>query len=209
MSTTTISGLPTKTPTGAEYIPIEDSSSTGKATINNIVGKSADVTTLKSRFEYKSSVSLDTLTDSGLYWVDNATGGPPEAAYTTWIVIAIAAGDWGKQIATCASNNGVRYERLRSSGTWGDWMLIQDRFLVQSNSSKTITLPAWKNYLVSCSSHLWLVMMQNSSTTPVVVSLYSGESTYRTCVGVSGQPKITLGNTSSSTYSFGIVTTMV
>ena len=37
MATTTITGLPAKTPAGSQYMPVEDSTSTGKATINDIV----------------------------------------------------------------------------------------------------------------------------------------------------------------------------
>ena len=41
MATTTITGLPAKTPAGSQYMPVEDSTSTGKATINDIVAASA------------------------------------------------------------------------------------------------------------------------------------------------------------------------
>lgn len=151
MATTTITGLPAKTPAGSQYMPVEDSTSTGKATINDIVAASAKaqahdtaISELNSKTEsiearfgsfLPTNANIDNLgVDDGGMWLyervapRNHTGTFPQTDTYGWLIhIPGTSANFGTQIIrsnNLAASSGMIYIRFRVSGTWSAWMKI-------------------------------------------------------------------------------------
>lgn len=131
-----ISNLPTHTPVGTDYLAIEDSSVTGKNTVNAIVAAAAQVqtnasniatntsgiTSLNGRFSYVSGVSTHTLTASGLYYCASDCTDLPFPG--TWVVEVISntAGTNVKQTARLLATEGAEFEQHLTGGAWNGWV---------------------------------------------------------------------------------------
>ena len=189
----TISELPSNTLSGSDKVPVENSTATGKATIDELVAASA----LNGRFAYKSNVSLDTLTNSGLYFCDNCTNAPSTSQYYAVTVIATSTGTSAKQIAQPIFTNGYSYQRYRSSTSgWSAWVTMPTRDEVDRLKSKVYVQSEYKDvttYPLTISADpangaVYLVVFKHwtSSTTIVadigMLTFFSGPTPYFTFI---------------------------
>lgn len=102
------------------------------------------LSTLNSRFTYKSNVSMNTIVSSGLYFCDGCSNAPGTYQYYVMTVIATATGASVKQIAEPAFSEGASYQRHLANSTWSAWTTmptraevdaLNDRFAYVSSSN--------------------------------------------------------------------------
>lgn len=91
-----------------------------------------------SNFAYISSVSLNTLTVSGLFFCDSCTEIPGGTPWTAFIVEVMSVGTSIKQIARPTFANGFCFERQYVNGAWTTWLEIGRTIPVQGDTSTTI-----------------------------------------------------------------------
>ena len=129
---------------------------TGHVTAGTAVAKS-DITGLGipadnevMQWEYKNSIDLNDLIESGAYYCNNTTTNTPNSNYTAWILIVVGSSHAGpstaaiKQIAIPVAATAGAYERYRpGSGTWQAWgKIYTDTVYTHPTTSGNKHIPA-------------------------------------------------------------------
>lgn len=122
-----ISEFPTHTPVGTDYLAIEDSSETGKATVNNIVSAAAVVATLLGRQGTLASGDLNSLYTHGVYSMVQANTYTNQPTGVTIGMLLVLQPQTTSNIYTTqliVSYSGNVYVRIRQSDAWSAWKTL-------------------------------------------------------------------------------------
>ena len=123
-----ISQFPTHTPVGSDFLAVEDSSETGKATINNIVAASNLAgAALQRGGAVPTNTNLDNFLDAGVYCMVSAntyTGAPSGVTVGMLLVLVPMATSQVYITQILVSYSGNVYVRLRQTDSWTAWKTL-------------------------------------------------------------------------------------
>ena len=152
--TVIISNLPSHSPSGSDYLAVENDSLTGKATINDVVGASGSVVTLNSQVSTLNNkfssflpdgTNIDNWNTTG-FWLYQRTSPrshtgtfPYSDSYGTLIHVQGTSTNVAMQMIRSNSigkSYSTLYVRFKDS-TWGSWFTFEDNALKSGNISVT------------------------------------------------------------------------